>query len=1039
MHRFRPRVRSPEVREGRVVLCLGAGATLGATHPDNARPPVGQDLARRIADKFLGPEYRERTLQQVAELSISETDLFRVQSFIAELFLPFGPAEFHRLIPRFVWRYIATTNYDLVLERAYDQVPGRLQQLVVFKKNGERIEDKVRTSDSVMLLKLHGCITEIDNPAIPLILTPDQYATVRIGRSRLFERLTDAAFELPLLFVGQSLADTDIRTLLLEVSQVPEARPRSYVVTPEMTPAEVRFWESKKVTHIPLTFEAFLRDLDSAIPTGFRRLATITDKKEHPAQKRLGSALGTTPSESLMTFLTRDVEYVEKGMSAPDADPSAFYRGYFVDWSPLLTGLDVRRSMTDGILSEVILPSEEERRELVDFFLVKGHAGSGKSVLLRRLAWDASALFDKFCLFLRPSAHPDVEPLAELYRLLQERIFLFVDPISDSMDTVEEFLQRARRDKIPLTIIGGERSNEWNSNCERLEPYLNGEYEVRYLSEAEIVALIDLLTKHKSLGYLAGLPPEEQKQALQYRAGRQLLVALHEATLGKPFSDIVYDEYKSIASPRAQSLYLTVCVFHGLGVPVRAGLISRVHGISFTVFKEELFHPLESVVFAAMNHVIQDYEYRTRHSHIAELVFERVLSTPQERFDEYVRLISAIDPDYAADRQAFGRLTNARELLRLFPDPQMVRQIYATANRRVGPTPFLLQQEAVFEMKSPGGSFDRAGALLEKAHGEAPFSRPIAHSLSELALKRAEGATSSLERARYRDEARATAAELALKDPISAYPHHTLIKASLGELSELLATADQGTVERKVRETDRLIAIASQRFPDDSYIRDAEAQFCSMLDRDERAIAALNRAFSVNKRNSYIASRLARLYEARGQRGRAIDILKESLEEDPSAKNTNFHLALLLKDTPGSSPAEIIHFLRRSFTSGDTNYASQFWFARYLYVDGQREEASQVFRVLANANVDTSTSKEPRGHIQENGSLKWFTGSVLRVETSYAFVVRDAYGDKLFTHKRYNPDDVWNLLKSQARVSFHVAFNYRGPVAVNVRMGEHVA
>jgi len=189
---------------------------------------------------------------------------------------------------------------------------------------------------------------------------------------------------------------------------------------------------------------------------------------------------------------------------------------------------------------------------------------------------------------------------------------------------------------------------------------------------------------------------------LQIKAGRQLLVALYEATSGRLFGDIILDEYNSITSLRAKILYLTVSVLHRLGEPVRAGLISRVHKIPFTQFREKLFDPLEFIVFTRWNTYIRDYEYRSRHPIIAEMVFERILVDAEDRYDEYLRIITSLDVDYTSDFGAFKRIMNAKELMRLFRDPQMIRQLYQSAHKRVKNNPMLLQQEAIFEMEAPG-------------------------------------------------------------------------------------------------------------------------------------------------------------------------------------------------------------------------------------------------------------------------------------------------------------------------------------------------
>jgi hypothetical protein len=46
-----------------------------------------------------------RSLAQIAELAISETDL-TVQEFIRDIFIEYTLAKFHKLIPRFVWTMI---------------------------------------------------------------------------------------------------------------------------------------------------------------------------------------------------------------------------------------------------------------------------------------------------------------------------------------------------------------------------------------------------------------------------------------------------------------------------------------------------------------------------------------------------------------------------------------------------------------------------------------------------------------------------------------------------------------------------------------------------------------------------------------------------------------------------------------------------------------------------------------------------------------------------------------------------------------------
>jgi len=184
-----PKVLVDNIKEGNVILFLGAGASIGAGHPQKKQIPSGKELAEMLVDKFLGSEYRGIPLLRAAELAIAQSDLFTFQDYVASVFREYGPGDHHRLVPRFFWKAIFTTNYDLVMERTYEQAIAakqNLQTIVPFLKNSDRLEDRLKKPDSIPYAKLHGCITALRDPEIPLIVTTEQYLDHRKYRSFLF-------------------------------------------------------------------------------------------------------------------------------------------------------------------------------------------------------------------------------------------------------------------------------------------------------------------------------------------------------------------------------------------------------------------------------------------------------------------------------------------------------------------------------------------------------------------------------------------------------------------------------------------------------------------------------------------------------------------------------------------------------------------------------------------------------------------------------------------------------------------------------------
>lgn len=165
------------IENGTAILFLGAGASMGAEHPNSHKTPSGETLRDEISDKFLGGALKSKGLAEISALAANETNLLDVQLFIKERFQDFSPAEFHKIIPTFRWHAIVSTNYDLIIERAYQDTKDKLQEPVVFVKDTQLVEREMkRLSNGLQFLKLHGCIQHIYDESIPLILATEQYA-----------------------------------------------------------------------------------------------------------------------------------------------------------------------------------------------------------------------------------------------------------------------------------------------------------------------------------------------------------------------------------------------------------------------------------------------------------------------------------------------------------------------------------------------------------------------------------------------------------------------------------------------------------------------------------------------------------------------------------------------------------------------------------------------------------------------------------------------------------------------------------------------
>ena len=1030
-----PPVLIDAIKEERAVLFLGAGASKQGEHPEGKQIPHGDKLRDLICDKFLGGALKQKPLPAVAAMAASEASLFSFQEYIRELFLPFEPADFHLLIPKFRWRAIATTNFDLIIEKAYENVREPLQNLVKVVKDGDGFDKRLQKEiDPVGFFKLHGCIDSYTDSETPLILGTEQYASYSKNRTRLYSRFRDLGFECPVIFVGYSISDPHIQNILFDLTDSTIKRPPFYLVLPRIDAIETRHWARNNVDTIEATFEDFLGAIDQSILPLARAFPAGLGGGELTIRKYYLSADPPEPA-FLAKYLALNVTHIHSGLSATFQDPREFYRGYDNGWGCITQKLDADRSITDSVLVDAVLLEKEERRP-AELFMLKGPGGNGKTVSLKRIAWEAGVTFNRLVLYPKGPAGLNIESLVEINRLTGERIFLFVDRVALVRNELHDLLRAARSRSLPLSIVGAERDNEWNIYCDQLEPFVCQEFPVRYLNKREIKELLDLLDKHDALGMLKGHSFEERVEKFVERAGRQLLVALHEATLGKPFEDIIVDEFRRIEPEAARSLYLNICALHQFGALVRVGLISRASGIGFEQFQTQFIQPLENVVHVVKGSPHSDVHYRSRHQHVAEIVFQRILPDVEDRFDLLARLLKAINIDYSSDNETFSRLIRGRGIAEVFSSVDLGRLFYDRVEAAAPDNYFILHQRAVFETKHAQGSLDHGEEAATRAYELNPKNHSIHHTQAVIARRKANETDDPLRKKHLRRIARKKLGNRTLQS--SEYDLSTYARLAIDEFKELSISLDMSDNEKPpselikaAKETETTIQRSLQRFPESSELLSVEATFREFLNQTDKALHVLERAFNLNPRQDWLAVRLSRMYHEAGELQKSKAVLNTCLQVHPSSKSAHLQLGRILSAS-GESDRAIEH-LRRGFTLGDNRFDALFWYARELFLRGEFDEADELFATLQERAPGNFRTRRT-GTVKKSGRTVVYDCRVNRKEEGYAFLSVPQFPKALFASRADSDSSDWDKLENKARAKCSLAFTRRGPRAISVRL-----
>ena len=512
-------------------------------------------------------------------------------------------------------------------------------------------------------------------------------------------------------------------------------------------------------------------------------------------------------------------------------------------------------------------------------------------------------------------------------------------------DQLAELLNKCKDRSVAITVVGAERDNEWNIYCEDLEKHVRLEFPVRYMREKAVVGLLELLERHNALGILEDKPQIERVQAFVERAGSQILVALHKATLGVPFEKIVLNEYSGIEPPAARRIYLLICALHQYGVRIRAGLISRVAGINFEEFGRKFIKPLENVVMIVQEDHNGDVYYESRHQHVAELVFNQALPNDESKYEVLTELAQAINLDYSTDRETFGRMIRGRGVSNTFAEAGLGRLFYDKLQELFPGEAFVYHQRAVYELQHKGGELVHAEAAAAQAHNLAPHSRSIRNTQADIARRRAVEESDPLRKQAFRKTARSKLSGT-LGQKQSSYDHHTRARLAIDELRDLIEIGAEE--DREVSFLD-LFVRPNRRF-NEACNFSRTVRNCQRPKRPCRnssikptkAMQTLERAFDKNPRQDWLAMRLAREIRNGDHEG-AIKILNRCLKENPASKSAHLAIAQLMRRNNGEASLILEHY-KRSFAAGDNNYEGQNWYTRELFVQGRASDAEDVFR-----------------------------------------------------------------------------------------------
>lgn len=678
---------------GSCVLFIGAGVGHYMTDENGEPIPDGAGLANKLCDKFGIPADGSTDLAKVSQyVEIKRKGRTELITYIRECFANAYPDENMLWIPSIRWKAIFTTNYDNVIQKAYDNHPSPAQNYITISRStGFR---EYNSSLEVPIIHIHGALYEEASPDI--IITQHDYVKYKEQRMMIFNYLKHQMAFSCVLYIGYSHNDSNWNTLISEIEEefYPETIPTAYRIDPYTSSLDMELLKSKNIITISQKFDEFVLDARTQIINNYFDISGL-EKLESKIPTEFISQFKINPTATLRLFSSwvylnqisvKDLKY----------NISDFLKGDQANWGIIFNEIFFKRDIEDEIY-ETLIDYATETKSRPRICIISGSAGYGISTLLMTLAARLVKERAGKVFFHKISSEIKEGDVFHALSISDDNCFFFIDNAADNTAIIRSMYQHAMEAGKSAMFVLADRTNEFK----QARPYLRGDtYIIQPLSDSEIESLLDFLGKHNALNRLEYLDREHQIAAIKRNYNRELLVVIREATEGKNIDAILEDEYFGIKNEFSQKVYTYVCCFNQHNALLRIDLLASLMNVTIVKLYENIDGFLDGVIkYECINEDRGDYAVRARHRLIAQIVWDRCINIGSK--DEIIhQALDSLNIMHRVDYEAFENFYKTDKFVDSLRSYESKVQFFEKACKKDPGNVYVLQHYARMQIRS---------------------------------------------------------------------------------------------------------------------------------------------------------------------------------------------------------------------------------------------------------------------------------------------------------------------------------------------------
>jgi hypothetical protein len=779
-----------KIRESNSILFLGAGASVGE------RRYLSKEIIEYY-ESYLGKNLHENNITKFVDILSADPDFSRTHfdSFVADIIKKLKFSAAHKIVAGIPWREIITTNYDLLIEQAFDEISGTHNKIYDLKtvRNVREYHYKEANSE-IKYIKLHGCLT--DKSLYPFAFSTEDFEKLKPFYRTVLNDLKNVSSEIQFLSAGYSYSDSFGKELLEEFDRY-NFRDRRWMFNIDPYPNEnvLPFYLKNRIVIIKCSFQEFF---------------TYYQKWESEQQNVLVRKKGLSITDSKDQYITfppkllLNLENCVKQLNVHTRDAfvkeAEFYRGEEPTFNLITRGVDVIKRQQLQVCRDAI---DEKLRSnnstLLPIFFITGDFGIGKSTLALRLIYELEKEADRDLVAFEIIDFNKIksEWIVDVVNLCKSKQLVFycdeieVESFFKSLLdlqrdlSIEQFQDCSVFFIVPIRENILERFKMNRSIPQGVSVQLHGKFETDEIEE--------LLEKLKSVG-LVSFRDANEKSNLVRKVKREydsdtFVALLGIITSGKHESDLI-SSYTQL-SKDMQKAFLYTALLHKYKLVMPVGWLKQNISMNWDEFLQKVVKAEGKGILLQelrSSHGTQpDLYFKTKHPIIAEKLVEKIIPNKSKQWAFYERMLKTIEPGTSSS-YLVNDLLKAFRLSGEYNDTQ-IEKLFDAAYTKLSDDPYFLLNYAInLQLRRTKKTLTKAQdiliyaeSLLEYRNHRFIHRRGVVNfELAKLYFED-EGERSLVRH--YLDEARDLFETKRLLDPFSSYSYVDYIKMLVWDLT----------------------------------------------------------------------------------------------------------------------------------------------------------------------------------------------------------------------------------------------------------------